>query len=193
MERITNEAWGNLDPWECCGQDNYCKRGCHDEGGCANGCIVPRLYRRLARYEDLGLMPEEIHELLHSTTGPLHKKLGQWIDAEEQGRLVVLPESTPDIDFMRIFNLIMADAEDRVIVLPVKVDEEVFYLTPYAEEKIQVLPVIQFIIDDKGLSFLAINDACGSNFTIDDIGKRAFLTRKEAEAALKGDGAQCEP
>ena len=24
----------------------------HDEGGCANGCIVPKLYRRLALYED---------------------------------------------------------------------------------------------------------------------------------------------
>lgn len=52
MERLTNKAWGNLDPWECCGQDHYCKRGCHDAGGCNNGCIVPRLYKRLAQYED---------------------------------------------------------------------------------------------------------------------------------------------
>lgn len=77
MERLTDKSWRNLDPWECCGQDKYCKRGCHDEGGCNNGCIVPKLYSRLARYED----------------------------AEEQGRLIVLPckvgdmvyEITPDV------------------------------------------------------------------------------------------------
>lgn len=63
MERLTDTAWRNLDPWECCGQDDYCRRGCHDKGGCANGCIVPRLYRRLAAYEDTGPTPEEIKTL----------------------------------------------------------------------------------------------------------------------------------
>lgn len=60
MERLTNEAWRNFDPWECCGQDEYCQRGCHDPGGCTKGCIVPRLYARLGAYEDTGLAPEEI-------------------------------------------------------------------------------------------------------------------------------------
>lgn len=53
LTRITDKHWRNLDPWECCGQDNYCQRGCHDEGGCANGCIVPKIYCRLARYEEM--------------------------------------------------------------------------------------------------------------------------------------------
>ena len=52
-ERLTEKCWRNLDPWECCGQDSYCIRGCRDKGGCANGCIVPKLYIRLAKYEDL--------------------------------------------------------------------------------------------------------------------------------------------
>lgn len=52
MERLTEKCWRNLDPWECCGQDNFCKRGCHDKGGCANSCIVPKLYCKLAKYED---------------------------------------------------------------------------------------------------------------------------------------------
>ena len=60
MERLTSKYWRNLDPWEMCGQDNYCKRGCHDQGGCTKGCIVPRIYARLAVYEDTGLEPEEI-------------------------------------------------------------------------------------------------------------------------------------
>ena len=53
MERLTNKNWQNLDPWECCGQDNYCQRDCHGSGGCTNGCIVPKIYRRLAEFEDL--------------------------------------------------------------------------------------------------------------------------------------------
>ena len=53
MDRLTEKCWRNLDPWECCGQDKYCKRGCHDKGGCTNGCKVPKQYVRLAQYEDL--------------------------------------------------------------------------------------------------------------------------------------------
>lgn len=52
---------------------------------------LTELYIRLQAYEDAGLEPEEIRELLHDSTGPLHKKLGEWIDAEQEGRLVVLP------------------------------------------------------------------------------------------------------
>lgn len=46
---------------------------------------------RLARYEDLGLLPEELDELLHSTAGPLHRKLGLWIDADKTSNLRILP------------------------------------------------------------------------------------------------------
>ena len=53
MERLTERCWMNLDPWECCGQNFHCSRKLHDDGGCINGCIVPKLYRRLAEYEDL--------------------------------------------------------------------------------------------------------------------------------------------
>lgn len=60
MERLTEKHWRNMDPWECCGQDRFCHRGCHDMGGCTYGCIVPKLYARLAAYEDTGLTPEEI-------------------------------------------------------------------------------------------------------------------------------------
>ena len=46
---------------------------------------------RLAAYEDSGLTPEELHELLHDSTGPLHKKLGELIDAAWDGRLLIQP------------------------------------------------------------------------------------------------------
>ena len=63
-------------------------------------CLVDACHTRfgtvvkhLAAYEDTGLTPEEIKELLHDTTGPLHQKLGAWIDAEAEGRLVVLEKN----------------------------------------------------------------------------------------------------
>lgn len=77
MERLTDKNWRNLDPWECCGQAEYCKRTCHSKGGCANGCIVPKLYAKLAQYEDL----------------------------EEQGRLVKLPcKYLDEVFFADVFN-----------------------------------------------------------------------------------------
>lgn len=76
MERLTNTAWMNFDPWECCGQDDYCQRGCHDEGGCANGRIVPQIYHRLATYEDIRLLPEEI-KALQVKNARLHKLLDE--------------------------------------------------------------------------------------------------------------------
>lgn len=75
MERLTEKHWKNLDPWECCGQDRFCGRRSDDLGGCRNGCIVPKLYARLAAYED-AMSLERVQRLAQ---------------AEKNGRLVVLP------------------------------------------------------------------------------------------------------
>jgi hypothetical protein len=100
MERLTDPCWKNLDPWECCGQDYYCKRGCHDKGGCTNGCIVPKLYARLAAYEDTGLTPEEIKapftedtmiNLAAQALGVEPSRLRELAEADKDGRVVVLP------------------------------------------------------------------------------------------------------
>ena len=53
MSRLTDRCWRNLDPWECCGQNFHCSRKLNDDGGCINGCIVPKLYKHLAEYEDI--------------------------------------------------------------------------------------------------------------------------------------------
>lgn len=63
MKRITSEYWRNFDPWECCGQDYYCKRNFNEVGGCLNGCVVFKLYKQLAKYEDIGLSPDKIKSL----------------------------------------------------------------------------------------------------------------------------------
>lgn len=53
MERITSENWKNADLHEICGQGYNCAGRCED-------CLATRFFIRAARYEDTGLMPEEI-------------------------------------------------------------------------------------------------------------------------------------
>lgn len=104
MERLTNEAWRNFDPWECCGQDEYCQRGCHDPGGCTKGCIVPRLYARLGAYEDTGLEPEKV--LPKDKADEIALKLMRLADLESI------------CGYTRLRELAKADKEGRVAVLP---------------------------------------------------------------------------
>lgn len=107
MERLTKKAWRNLDPWECCGQDEYCQRGCYDSGGCTGGCIVPRLYTRLGAYEDTGLTPEEV--LPKDKADEIALKLMRLADLESI------------CSYTRLRELAEADKEGRVAVLPCKV------------------------------------------------------------------------
>ena len=107
MERLTKKAWRNLDPWECCGQDEYCQRGCYDSGGCTGGCIVPRLYTRLGAYEDTGLTPEEV--LTKDKADEIALKLMRLADLESI------------CSYTRLRELAEADKEGRVAVLPCKV------------------------------------------------------------------------
>lgn len=53
--RLTAKNWNRVgyDPWELCGMDKYCTKGCHEEGGCARGCHIVKMYLKLAAYEDL--------------------------------------------------------------------------------------------------------------------------------------------
>lgn len=153
MVRLTNKAWRNLDPWECCGQDNYCKRACHEEGGCANGCVVPRLYSRLARYEDLGLLPEEIDELLHSTADPLHRKAWLRIDADKTSNLRILPCKPGDM----VWRICGQRGKKHV-----------------AKRRVE------------SIEYTASGEIWIHSTACDVFGKTVFLTREEAEAALKG-------
>lgn len=151
MRRLTEETWRNLDPWECCGQDRFCGRSCHDLGGCTNGCIVPKLYARLAVYEDA--MPlERVQELVR---------------AEKDGRLVVLPCKVGDtvyqIDYM---------TNREALKFGIPETENLFGSKKYARKHAKYLPL--FVRERKMLKTL-----------YSEIGRKVFLTREEADAALK--------
>ena len=163
MERLTRKNWRNLDPWEKCGQDNFCKRGCHEQGGCTKGCIVPRIYDRLAAYEGTGLEPEEIkvHEAAKYNAGYYHgdEDRCRWIEKE-----------LGPIDHLR--DLLQAEQDGRLVVLPCKVGDTVYQIDAERVYESEVKWII-FDCDD-----IAFDERA--------IGVSIFLTREEAEAVLKG-------
>lgn len=69
MERLTVEYWRDLAPSECCGQKSYCLRPSNKQGGCRCGCPVPKLYAKLAMYEDTGVAPEDVQKLVLEARG----------------------------------------------------------------------------------------------------------------------------
>ena len=84
-------------------------------GDCTALYCRNRVKDRLAEYEDTGLTPEEIKELAHDTTGPLHRKISEWIDAEAAGRLQVFP--------VKVKNVILNAVDRTYIVMPENVEE----------------------------------------------------------------------
>ena len=168
MERLTNKAWRNFDPWECCGQDKYCQRGCHDPGGCTKGCIVPQLYARTGAYEDTDLTPEEI-DMDH--------------EAAEQ-----LRQLCRDYDLDRLEKLAEADKDGRLVVPPCKAGDTVYEVTSrktiseYRVKAIRVELFCTFIEWDIVAGFV---DKSIFGVPVDEIGKTVFLTREEAEKALE--------
>lgn len=155
MERLTNKAWRNFDPWECCGQDHYCQRGCHDPGGCTKGCIVPQLYARLGAYEDTRLTPELVQEIAELAIW-IHKngleKIKKWIKADKDGRLVMLPCKVGD-KLYRVFDGNISE-------------HEVLNMKYFARQGRLVIDMPQFF-----------------PYAGEFIGKTVFLTREEAESA----------
>ena len=174
MERLTRKNWRNLDPWETCGQDNYCKRGCHEQGGCTKGCIVPRIYARLAAYEDTGLEPEEIADFMK-----------RWEQAVEIGGML----KKYGID--HIWDIIQAEQDGRLVVLPCKVGDSIYI--PDLEKKIPVKVRVQGIsISVSGRTILHFGGYPVECAWGDGCGKDWFLNREEAEAALALKGGDAE-
>jgi len=165
MERLTEKHWRNLDPWECCGQDKYCHRGCHEEGGCTKGCIVPKIYDRLATYEDTGLEPCDYNAM--------RSALEQSDEARKELNELIRIVGVTGID--KLLEIVQAAQDGRLVVLPCKVGDTVFA----AEAK----PVIPLSVVCVGLY---LEGTEGEDWEdLDNFGKNVFRTREAAEAALK--------
>ena len=134
---------------------------------------VCRLKSRLAAYEDSGLEPEQVLELKSFTLGGIHKVDSGWkhvqdlIQAEQEGRLVVLPQKT-------VWELTMDAGPDCDMKCPVDAWDESFGCDLCSKAK-------QFA-----------NERPCTQDLLKELGKTVFLTREDAEAALaqKGDSEQ---
>lgn len=193
MERLTNKAWRNFDPWECCGQDKYCQRGCHDPGGCTKGCIVPRLYARLGAYEDTGLTPKEINDLasVREISPEAEYAINKHADNIIE-RLDKLLHQTDDD--ARLRELAEADKDGRLVVLPCKVGDTLWVTgrdNVPREMELEAPDIRAVCTDEDNLCMSTCNRKpdgfCAYRLRNDgaDIGKTVFLTREETEKALE--------
>lgn len=111
---------------------------------------VREMMDRLAAYEDTGLTPQACAE------------------AQEAGKVL----SSCDISFGRLAELLTADRDGRLVVLPCKVGDTVYRIfNPPSREPVisaHTLMSVDYIVR-----------------WIDKFGKTVFLTREEAEKALE--------
>lgn len=167
MERLTYDfVVGENHCWQIHGADNelcedVCKR--YSESGCKN-CPIGHAFDRLAAYEDTGLEPEEIEEILERGT-PL-----------EGGTAELMKEylSLGSIDHLR--ELVQAEQDGRLVVLPCKVGDTVYRVLTtrdcppvFSEAKIETVGQAADLIGRIGKHKLL---SC-------------YLTREEVEAALE--------
>lgn len=135
---------------------------------------------RLAAYEDTGLTPEEVSDLL-----TIHRGM-------EGNEYVVLDDELRSILF--------AKNEGRLLVLPCEVGEIVWLIDErFCARGRERWPLVRCKINEfvmVGEAAFAVLDGAESWYSVSrfkalsvrDFGKTVFLTREEAEAALKGEG-----
>lgn len=145
---------------------------------------IPLAIDRLAAYEDSGLTPQEIEiqQIALSQCKP-------YIDAicDKRGTVLINP--------IRLAELAQAEKDGRLVVLPCKVGQDVFFLDEGFRN--EICPATVFGIEINGntpqcpmcLRIEYASPVIGKHeyfFRLDMmLGKTVFLTREEAEAALK--------
>lgn len=117
---------------------------------------------RLAAYEDIGLTPEEIKASFTEDT------------------MINLAAQALGVEPSRLRELAEVDKDGRVVVLPCKVGDTVYFA------------LLGRIIEKQVFSIVSFSNStriyCGGTseyFRPEDIGKTFFLTREEAEKALQ--------
>jgi hypothetical protein len=114
---------------------------------------------RLAAYEDTGLTPEQC----------------------ENAKTIIESAFSDDTSKVeRIRELLKADRDGRLVVLPCKVGDTVYFALLGRIIEKQVFSIVSF-----SNSTRIYCSGTSEYFRPEDIGKTFFLTRKEAEAALE--------
>ena len=140
------------------------KAPCYGDGCKINDCLFETaVCDRLAAYEDTGLTPEEIKAPFTEDT------------------MINLAAQALGVEHSRLRELAEADKDGRVVVLPCKVGDTVYFA------------LLGRIIEKQVFSIVSFSNStriyCGGTseyFRPEDIGKTFFLARSEAEKALRG-------
>ena len=167
MERLTKRVTDGQAIMDCekCKADWTGKHG-KSMVDCTPLYCRNRLKDRLAAYEDTGLTPQACAE------------------AREAGKVL----SSCDISFGRLAELLTADRDGRLGVLPCKVGDRLYEVT--GRKTISVYKVRAIRVELFGL-FIEWDIVEGfvwqslSGINAGEIGKTVFLTREEAEKALE--------
>ena len=118
---------------------------------------------RLAAYEDIGLMPEEIKAPFTEYT------------------MITLAAQALGVEADRLRELAEADKDGRVIVLPAKKGDTLYAVTRFGIEK----RVVKEIAAPFFYNTYESSDRAALPTAIRNFGKTVFLTREEAEKALQ--------
>lgn len=145
----------------------------------AVGVSISDAIDRLAAYEDTGLTPEEITKAMDDCANTaaenqwvlgLLEELGELLQAKKDGRLVVLPCKFGDTVYRIIHTTTAGPHIAKAVVAALHLGET---------EKRRFKRNHAYIV-------LKNDDCFTAHVDVNQIGKTVFLTREEAEAALKG-------
>ena len=130
---------------------------------CEDGyCSQRKVWERLKQYEDTGLEPREVSAIVK-----------EWSD------LCTIVGECGGIDHLR--ELAEADKAGRLVLLPCKVGDALYRTSPSGVVVHRVANVVY-----RGLTSRWYLDTIPNlPYASDEVGKTAFLTRKEAEKALE--------
>lgn len=170
MERLTEKHYLAEDHYMKCSED------CNVDMDCVDCPAFDKLIKRLAAYEDTGLTPEEV--MPKDKADEIALKLMRLADLE---RLC---------SYDRLRELAKADKDGRVVVLPCKVGDTVWIVGTV--RKLYSAKVRTFFCghpsevrgdDDGGHIHMIRTTEC--DIPMQEFGKTVFLTREEAEKALR--------
>jgi hypothetical protein len=134
-------------------------------------CYTGRVVDRIAAYEDSGLSPDEVVEI--------KKYLNMWIEICKEN----------NVSIVQFKKWAEAEQDGRLVVLPVKVGDTIYRIISYKCNAVcnKLNACNSFIYKAcKQAEFYV----CPGTFQLNDmwwIGKTVFLTREEAEKALLSD------
>ena len=147
-------------------EGNFCDISMCRENPCPyNGmCSQRQTWERLKEYEDTGFDPEEIADFMK-----------RWEQTVEIGGML----KKYCIDHIR--DLLHAEQDGRLVVLPCKVGDHV-----WADGREAIVVWFFGYKTERYLHAQFLDNAEYTDIPFYEIGKTVFLTRQEADAALKG-------